>query len=87
MPKISQREARRTWKRLAALEQQLELQRRVWGQEYFGGVEIARTSWSSDARIPVAIRTARNLNHAVVCIGHDDGTVRFMALPHPKVSA
>ncbi len=86
MRKISQREARRNLKRLTALEGELEGQRRRWASEYLGGVQIAATAWdSASASVPTSIRTARALGHAVVAIGDDSGTVRFVALPHPKV--
>ena len=85
--RISQREARRLQKLVRAYKQADEQMRRSWAQEYFGATEIARISWGPIDAIPVAVRTARKLNHAVVVIGNDEGMVRFMALPHPKVSA
>lgn len=84
--KFSQREARRNWKRLQELEREIEHQRRAWSQGYFGATHIAIASWSADSQIPTAIGTARKLNHAVVCVGSDSGEIRFMALPHPKIS-
>ena len=83
--KISQREARKLRKRVVALEHELEVQRRVWSQEYIGGVEIGSIVWESrdDPRV-TAVRTARKLNHAVVVVGNDGGTLRLIALPHPK---
>lgn len=81
MGRISQREARRLRKRVAALEDILSQQRRVWGQEWFGGVEIAQTTWAPTDAIPVAVKTARKLGHAVVVKGDDSGRVQFMALP------
>ena len=84
--RFSQREAKRLLRRAEDAERVIENQRRFWSQEYLGATEIQRCQWESLAAIPVAIRTARKLNHAVVCIGEDDGTVRFMALPHPKVA-
>ncbi len=83
--KISQREARRNLKRLGEFEREIERQRRTWSQDYFGAVEIARLDFDPMAPITVAVRTARKLSHAVVCVGDDGGVVRFMALPHPRV--
>lgn len=87
MSRISQREARRLQKRVAAYMQQEEQMRRCWSQEYFGATQIASASWEPLQSVPVAVRTARKLNHAVVVIGNDTGEIRFMALPHPKVTA
>ena len=84
MKKISQREARRLIKRVTALEAAAEWQRRAWSQEYIGGAEIGRVEWEPLSPIPVAVRTARKLRHAVVVIGDDTGLIRFMALPHAK---
>lgn len=81
---ISQREARRNRKELERLREQIRLQRSAWSQDYTGGVEIGRGEWSTEHALPVSIRTARKLGHAVVCIGDDTGRVRFVALPHPK---
>ncbi len=81
--RISQNEARRLRKRVEELESRERKRRATWSQDWFGGVEIARTTWdSATASIPTAIRTARKLNHAVVAVGDDGGTVRFIALPH-----
>lgn len=79
--KISQREARRLRKRVTELETHLDHQRRSWSQEYVGGVEITRTQWKAEDVVPTAIRTARKLDHAVVCVGDDGGLIRFIALP------
>ncbi len=81
--KISQREARRLRKRLTEIENELECQRRAWSQEYIGGVQIGRASMPDD--VAASIRTARKLGHAVVVVGDDSTTIRFQALPHPKV--
>lgn len=83
---ISQREARRLRKRVTALETVLKNQRRMWAQEYIGA-EIASAAWEPMAALPVAVRTARKLGHAVVVIGNETGTLRFVALPHPSESA
>lgn len=85
--KISQRDATATRKRLAALETAVERQRSVWSQEYIHGVEIASAKWDAGTDyVPNAVRTARKLGHAVVAVGDDTGKIRFVALPHPKVS-
>lgn len=82
---ISQREARRLRKRVTELERRELDRRRVWGQEWFGGVNIATIKYEdADHKIPVSIRTARRLGHAVVVVGDDSGQLRFVALPHPK---
>lgn len=82
--KISQREARRLRKRLTELESAIQQQRRVWGQTYTGGTEIARHSFPHDF-VPEAVKVARKLGHAVVAVGDDTDTVRFVALPHPDL--
>lgn len=85
--RISQREARRLKNRVDALERAEQWRRRVWAQEWLHGTEIARVKWENDDHVvPVAVRTARKLNHAVVVVGDDSGLIRFIALPHPKVS-
>ena len=81
---ISQREARRNRKELERLREQIRRQRSVWSQDYMGGVEIGMAEFASEHSLPVSVRTARKLGHAVVCIGDDTGKVRFIALPHPK---
>lgn len=81
---ISQREARRLRKRVDTLESVLTNQRRSYGQEWVGGVDIGRFTFSTSFHADV-IRTARRLGHAVVAVGDDTDTVRFIALPHPKV--
>ncbi len=82
--RISQREAKRLRKRVQALESIIATQRRIWSQEYFGGVNIANVAFNADHQVVVATRTARKLGHAVVVIGDESGNLRFMALPHPK---
>lgn len=80
---ISQREARHLRKRVQALEQ-AEIKRRTWwSQEWFGGVQIGHVTWGVNEAIPVAIRTARMLGHAVVATSDNNGVVRFLALEHP----
>jgi hypothetical protein len=83
---ISQREARRLRKRVTILEDIIERQRRDYSQDWFGGVDIGRYEFTTVA-IPEIVRTARRLGHAVVAVGDDTDTIRFIALPHPKVSA
>ena len=83
MKQISQREARRLRNRVAELEKRERDQRRFWGQEFYGIVEIATATWGTNDPVPIAVRTARKLRHAVVVLSHDDGTVRFHALPLP----
>ena len=83
---ISQREARRLKKQVEALQRQIKGQRERWTGDYIG-VEIGRVEWEPLDAIPVALRTARKLGHAVVAIGSaDNGHVRFVALPHPSES-
>jgi hypothetical protein len=84
--RISQREARRLRKRVTELESVLVNQRRLYSQEWFGGVEIGRFTFNSNY-ISEVVRTARKLGHAVVAVGDDSETVRFVALPHPKGGA
>lgn len=84
MKKISQREAHRLRKKVATLVGQEEARRRVWGEEWFGGVNIATVTYDPAHAVLVAIQTARRLRHAVVVIGDDSGTLRFMALPLAK---
>lgn len=70
-------------KRLNELERVISRQRASYAQEWFGGVEIKRTELSqAEAAV---IRTARRLSHAVVVVGDNSNTVRFIALPHPMV--
>lgn len=83
--KISQLVARRLQKRVDAFEVIFEDQRRVWGQEYFHAVNIASLALAKEHDVPIAVRTARKLGHAVVVLGDDGGGLRFMALPHPKM--
>jgi uncharacterized protein (DUF2384 family) len=81
MPKrISQREARRLQKQVEFLTRQLANQRSTWRQEYIG-TEIGRADIEQTAR---AVKVARKLGHAVVVVGDDSNTLRFVALPHPS---
>jgi hypothetical protein len=82
--KISQREARRLQQQVAKLEKQLDEQLRHWSSSWPGGVHI-RTLDASAAHheLRVAIKTARMLDHAVVCT--TDGTnIMFYGLPLPQ---
>lgn len=74
--KISQREARRLYKRVQELEQSNAARLRAWSSEYPGGVNIASCVWSKTDVVPVAIHTARLLGYAVVVTEHD-GRVLF----------
>lgn len=81
---ISQREARKAVKRVAALEHMVEQERSRYSQQYIGAKEIVRCQHGELGEVVIAIRTARKLGHAVVCIEQEDGIVRYNALPHPK---
>ena len=83
--KISQTEARKLRRRVAELEGVLDRQRRRWASDYPGGVEICSARFDSENALPVAVRTARSLGHAVVVIASNEGYVRFQALPLPRV--
>lgn len=81
----SQNEAHRLQKRVNELQQALFRQRREWTQEYVGGREIDSFKYDDANHHAVqAVRTARKLEHAVVAVGDDSGTVRLFALPHYK---
>lgn len=78
---ISQREARKLKRRVAELELQNNDRLRRWSSEWPGGASICSAKWDEFARVPVAIRTARALRHAVVVTVDDTGLVNFLALP------
>lgn len=78
--KISQVEALRLQKRVADLEARDRSNRMAWASEWVGGVNIAAAKWEPGDRVPVAIRTARRLKHAVVATVGEDGSVQFHAL-------
>jgi hypothetical protein len=82
--KISQREARRLRKRVAELEAGIRQQRAAYSQTWIGGVDIGRHEFTG-YYLPAIVRTARRLGHAVVAVGDETDTIRFIALPHPKV--
>lgn len=84
--KLSQREAGRLLKRLAAYQEAFDGMYRLWAQEYQGGVEIMRMTTTESERCPIAvIGVARKLGHAVVVIDDDKVGLRFIALPLPTV--
>lgn len=82
--KISQREARRLRKRVSELEGAIEKQRRIWGQEYVGGVHLMPLTFSESCHLPAVVKAARKMGHAVVVTGDDGQTLNFYALPLPK---
>lgn len=84
--RISQREARRLKKRVAELELVLTAQRSTYSQVWPGGVDIGRHTFTGTA-VPEIVRTARRLGHAVVAVGDETDTIRFIALPHAKGGA
>lgn len=63
---------------LNAIHAEREKQLSRWVRDFPGGVHIA-TSQTTDT-ILMAVKTARNLGHAVVVVA-DDREVRFYALP------
>lgn len=82
---ISQTEARRLQKRVAALEDLIAGERRRYGSTWPGGVHVASVN-SPDPRLQATVQTARALGHAVV-VTEEAGSIKFFALPHPKVPA
>lgn len=83
--RISQREARRLRKRVEELERQQNQQRSRWAQEFVGGTQIATDQHgNAQSPVPVAVRTARMLRHAVVVVGDETANLRFFALPLPE---
>lgn len=79
--KVSQREARRLRKQVAAFEKAEHDRRYAWAKEWPGGTDIGRTQLGGESKLLGSILTARKLNHAVVAVADTDGTVYFMALP------
>lgn len=77
--RISQREARRLRKRVDELENLEELRLRRWVTNWPMGVNIASEKYEASSLVPVAIRTARALRHAVVATCDVDGNVLFHA--------
>lgn len=70
-----------------AVREMEDRRRRVWAQEYVGATEIARATFTTEAIAPTVVRTARKLGHAVVVVGDDGQTLRFLALPWPEIKA
>lgn len=81
---ISQTEARRLQKRVAALEDLITGERRRYASSWPGGVHVATIN--PDTGLHATLSTARILGHAVV-VTVEAGSVKFFALPHPKVPA
>ncbi len=87
MSAISQRAARRLQLRVKQLEAILAAERREWSKVYPpGSVNITTLDGSATpVGVHAAISTARRLNHAVVVVDDDKGSLRFMALPYTDV--
>jgi hypothetical protein len=82
--RISQREARKLRERVKQLERAEDERRRNWSQTWSGGVELTRVTWKeAKDEVPLVIRMARRLGHAVVAVGDETGCIKFIALPHP----
>jgi hypothetical protein len=79
--RISQREAHRLRKRLADFEADERARLARWASTYPGGVQIAEVVYDQASSVPVAIRTARALRHAVIVL-ENGGTLRYLALPN-----
>lgn len=84
MKTISQREARRLQQRVAKLENQLDMQRANWSNDWPGGINID-TMTVKEAEFSIA-DTARKLGHAVVVIPRANGSnyeflIYALALP------
>lgn len=69
---ISQREARRTAKALAALRDQVERNARAWSDEWVNGVPLCDQPVTDVAAS--VVRTARMLGCAVVAVPRSDGS-------------
>jgi hypothetical protein len=76
--KISQREARRLKQRVRELEALHAGQRRRWGAENPGGVELGRVNLPRDWFMG-RIEAARLLGHAIV-ITESDNQIHFYAV-------
>ena len=83
--KISQREARRLAKRVAALEGMIARQRSRWLPEYPGGVHIGNINMAERGWLLGRIEGARMLQHAVVVTSNDTNELMLYALPLPEV--
>jgi len=79
--KISQREARRLQKQVAALEQREEQRFDRWSASYPGGTNFH--TFAVDKESAAAIRVARLLGHAVVVTIDTNDKLMFFALPAP----
>ncbi len=85
--RISQRDARLMRKELAAYRE-AERAMRGWSGDYWpGGVQVSSVDCAWCPTVTMAIRTARKLQHAVVAVVDHSETIRFIALPLPKVQA
>lgn len=84
MRKISQREARLALRRVARLENELEIERNAYAQEWPGGVHLGTSNPSVE--ILTAVKTARRLGHAVVTTQVNSGRLDHYALPLAKIS-
>jgi hypothetical protein len=78
--RISQRDARTYRKRVEALEQQEKDRNRNWVSDWPRSVLLTSTKWEAGDLVPVSIRTARKLGHAVVVTVDDGGLVKFHAV-------
>ena len=78
---ISQREARR----LRARVHQLEARERVWRSSVpeWAGTVIATHQMTPSDIVPITVRTAARLKHAVHVTASHSGLVTYTALPHP----
>lgn len=81
---ISQTEARRLRKRVGQLEEMIAYQRRRYATRWPGGVHVATIH--PDTVLHAKLSTAAALDHAIVAVV-EGATIRFFALPHPKVPA
>lgn len=80
MKKISQAEARRFKQRVAELERQNERRFAAYCHDYPGGVNLRQ--WAADQTTIQVLKTARRLQHAVVCtLSSDETKVYFYAVP------
>lgn len=78
--RISQREARRCKKQLAEMELRDRERNNAWCHDWPLGVNIGSIRLQADSALVGSIRTARNLQHAVVATCDETGMVRFYAI-------
>lgn len=84
--KISQREAYRLKKEVAELRLTLNNMRNRYAAEVVGGTHLGRINGRSRDWLAGRIEAARALGHGVVVTSPDcDGSLRFFALPLPKL--